>query len=402
MIIIAGKNNIAVAALNHLVYELELPKKELAVVCNKTETGSDNWQMSLRKHALRLGVSEITLKQAEEKAEFFFSLEFDQIVNPNNFKTSNLFNIHFSLLPKYKGMYTSIWPILNGDSEAGCSLHEIDAGIDTGAIIEQSKFALSERDSAVDLYLKYISASIFLFKKNASTLLSGNWQSVRQSSLGSTYFSKKALDFKNIKIDMQNTAWRIGRQIKAFAFRPYQLPIIHGKKIVNYKISQISSYSRPGKLLKETEQYFEFATVDYNVYLYKDKQKEIFDAIKADDFSTFEKYLLNIPSIEDRTRQTWSMLMVAAYNGKKRIVEKLIEQGADVNAANFKGTTVLMYAKDYALKSSDLSIYNLLMDNGADETAKDFLHKSIDDYVKGDSNWARLLVEHSSSKENRL
>ena len=73
---------------------------------------------------------------------FFISLEFDKIINTSLFKTTNLFNIHFSLLPRYKGMYTSILPILNGDKISGVTLHKIDRGIDTGDIIDKCSFRL--------------------------------------------------------------------------------------------------------------------------------------------------------------------------------------------------------------------------------------------------------------------
>lgn len=69
----------------------------------------------------------------------FISLEFDKIVNPDLFKDARLYNIHFSLLPSYKGMYTSAIPILNGEEMVGVTFHEIDKGIDTGNIIAQKK-----------------------------------------------------------------------------------------------------------------------------------------------------------------------------------------------------------------------------------------------------------------------
>ena len=50
-------------------------------------------------------------------------------------------------------MYTSLWPILNGDCVAGVSLHQIDAGIDTGDVIVQKP-------------LKLISVAPMIFIKN--------------------------------------------------------------------------------------------------------------------------------------------------------------------------------------------------------------------------------------------
>ena len=40
-------------------------------------------------------------------------------------------------------MYTSIWPIINGENYCGVTLHEIDSGIDTGDIIDQIKVKIN-------------------------------------------------------------------------------------------------------------------------------------------------------------------------------------------------------------------------------------------------------------------
>ena len=401
MIVVAGKNNIAVAALNHLIFDLGVPVKEIAVVCNQTENGMDHWQMSLRKRARELKVKELTIEQAEKDASCFFSLEFDRIVRPERFRTDRVFNIHFSLLPKYKGMYTSIWPILNGDSQSGCTLHLIDPGIDTGDIIDQLAFELSEEDCSADLYLKYIKCSIELFLRNASYLLSQDCKATKQAKRESTYFSKQALDFRNIKINFNNTAWSIGRQVKAFSFRPYQLPAVDGRCVVNYKILDNKSKVRPGALIGETDEYVEYSTIDYDILLYKDRQSDVFNAIRNGDVFRIDSLLNCLPSLEDRTKESWSMLMVAAFYGRQDILEKLILLGADVNGINYKGTTVLMYAKDFALKSGDLSSFNLLLEYGANLFAKDLLHKDLNDYVRNNQAWNNLLTEQNRTEQNR-
>ena len=99
MIVIAGKNNIAVYGLELALRKYD--RNQIAVVCNKNETGVDGWQRSLRKFALDNQVQEITLEEAYARTSIcFLSLEFDSLVVPERFKTVNIFNIHFSLLPK--------------------------------------------------------------------------------------------------------------------------------------------------------------------------------------------------------------------------------------------------------------------------------------------------------------
>ena len=101
-ICIAGKNNIAVEILLYLV-ELGINKENIYVTLNETDDGKDNWQRSLLKKANELNIKVNTLEDSYCIDNLLFiSLEFDRIVNPNKFKTDKLFNIHFSLLPKYK------------------------------------------------------------------------------------------------------------------------------------------------------------------------------------------------------------------------------------------------------------------------------------------------------------
>ena len=57
MIVIAGKRNIAVHVLNYLASCQEI--NNLVMVCNKSDKGTDTWQMPLRKKAINLGIMEV-------------------------------------------------------------------------------------------------------------------------------------------------------------------------------------------------------------------------------------------------------------------------------------------------------------------------------------------------------
>ncbi len=89
-------------------------------------------------------------------------------------------------------MYTSAWPILNGEEKSGVTLHCIDSGIDTGDIIDQISFQLEENETAKSLYLKYIRFGTELVIKNLPSLIAGNFVKSKQSAKKSTYYSKKA------------------------------------------------------------------------------------------------------------------------------------------------------------------------------------------------------------------
>jgi phosphoribosylglycinamide formyltransferase-1 len=55
-----------------------------------------------------------------------------------------IINIHPSLLPKYKGLNAIKQAIDNNDHELGVTIHYVDAGIDTGEIIEQDKITIED------------------------------------------------------------------------------------------------------------------------------------------------------------------------------------------------------------------------------------------------------------------
>lgn len=65
------------------------------------------------------------------------------------------FNIHGSLLPKYRGRTPHIWAIINNEKFTGITAHIIDKGIDTGPIIGQVKIDIDERDTGGNLLTKF-------------------------------------------------------------------------------------------------------------------------------------------------------------------------------------------------------------------------------------------------------
>ena len=60
-------------------------------------------------------------------------------------------NVHGSLLPKYRGAAPIQWAVINGESETGVTTMVMDAGLDTGAILEQAVMPISAEDTAGDV-----------------------------------------------------------------------------------------------------------------------------------------------------------------------------------------------------------------------------------------------------------
>jgi phosphoribosylglycinamide formyltransferase-1 len=58
-----------------------------------------------------------------------------------------MLNVHPSLLPKYNGLHTHARAIEAGDTEAGCTVHQVTAKLDDGPIIAQARVPILEHDT---------------------------------------------------------------------------------------------------------------------------------------------------------------------------------------------------------------------------------------------------------------
>lgn len=394
-LVIAGKNSIAVDVLKHAIDNLDI---QIFVVLNQTEIFKNNFQKSLGFYA---NLWEVPILQLDEvyrhEDAIFLSLEFDKIVKPNLFKSKSLFNIHFSLLPAYKGMYTSALPILHNKSKTGVTLHEIDAGIDTGNIIAQKEIAIDNSDTARDLYTKYIKMGTELVIKNITNLVENNYSSYKQSHEQSTYYGKKSIDYSTFKINYRQTAEQVLRELRAFSFREYQLPKFQKNQIEKGKITSINSTLKPGAMVYEDDHKIQVATIDYDIVLFKDLHENIWNYCEVNDYLSL-KNLLGIQKfdLETKTKKGWTALIIASFNGAFECLELLINHGANVNAVNYNYTTALMYAKTNYLNTDNKKCLNMLIDSGADMDAKDIFGKTLLDWVKEEDkvlyNYLREMI----------
>lgn len=381
-ICVAGKNNIAVSVMEYL-YNNNENRFELGILCNRNEKGINTWQRSLRKFANDRNIKEYTLEELYEFEDLIFlSMEYDRIVKPNLFKTDKLYNIHFSLLPQYKGMYTSAIPILNGEEYVGVTFHKIDSGIDTGDIIAQKKIYLSKEDTCRDLYLKYIKAGTETVIENIENVINGKVIGRKQSPEKSTYFSKDYIDYSNIRINLNNTAEMIKRQIRAFSFREYQLPCVLEHPIIDIFISNTKSTEKAGTIIYKTDYSMMLSTIDYNIILFFDRFKELLDACKKGDLENVKSICTVKKHINAANDNGWTPLIVATYNNQIEIVKYLISEGANINIKNNNGTNLLMYAKDTYVNTGDDTLFRLFYKMGLSAYEYDYNQKNLLDYIK--------------------
>lgn len=266
---VAGKNNIAINVCEYLLRHY--PEIKLYAITNRNDDGIDGWQKSFFKYVNEdSNIIHTELECMYGLADLLFlSTEFDRIIDPKLFRTTRLFNIHFSLLPAYRGVYTSSLPILYGEQYSGVTLHSMDAGIDTGDIIAQERIRITKKETSYTLYLKYIDKGTNLITKNIEKLITGRFNAKPQLPEGASYYSRKSIDYSNLIINLKATASQIDKQIRAFYFPAFQVPIVYSYPIKYTKILQIRSTLRPGLVVRDSKDYIVVSTVDYDIKLYK-------------------------------------------------------------------------------------------------------------------------------------
>jgi methionyl-tRNA formyltransferase len=119
-------------------------------------------------------------------------------------------NIHPSLLPRWRGAAPIQRAVLAGDRETGITIMQMDAGLDTGAILLQEKIALNDDDTAQTLHDKLAQ----LGARCVVRALEENPAPRAQDDTAATYASK--ITRSETMIDWARSADDICRQIRAF------------------------------------------------------------------------------------------------------------------------------------------------------------------------------------------
>ena len=100
----------------------------------------------------------ILILLGKEKIKFICLAGFMKILSKEFIKKfdGKIINIHPSLLPKYKGLYTHQKAITNKDKYAGCTVHYVTAKLDSGRIIMQKKIKITATDNFITLSKKIL------------------------------------------------------------------------------------------------------------------------------------------------------------------------------------------------------------------------------------------------------
>ena len=165
------------------------------------------------------------------------------------------FNIHTSLLPKYRGAAPIQRSLINCDKETGISFMKMDAGLDTGPVLQSIKFPIEEgmntedlEEIMSDISSRNIIQTIDSIEKNDFTL-------TQQNENESSYAPKVTKD--EARIDWTKSAEEIVGKINGLCPNPCAFSEYKNERIIIHraKINTLPS-SLPGKVIKADKNEF--------------------------------------------------------------------------------------------------------------------------------------------------
>jgi methionyl-tRNA formyltransferase len=177
------------------------------VVTHEDAAGENIWFGSVKSLAQEHGIPVITPADPHDAAtlallraaapDFLFSFYYRSMLKPAilNISKHGGYNMHGSLLPRYRGRVPINWAVIHGETESGATLHEMVEKPDAGRIVDQMAVPILPDDTAEDVFAKVLVAAEMVLHRSLPDLLAGKARlTAMDLSKGSYFGGRKAED----------------------------------------------------------------------------------------------------------------------------------------------------------------------------------------------------------------
>jgi methionyl-tRNA formyltransferase len=163
------------------------------------------------------------------------------------------FNLHASLLPRWRGAAPINRAVMEGDAESGVMVMKMDAGLDTGDIAMAERLPITDAMTAADLHDALAPLGADLMVRAMGALARGGLQLVKQSEQGVTYAAK--IDKAEAHIDWSKPARAVLRHIHGLSPFPgaWTEAVLDGEtvRLKFLRCEVAGGRGAPGELLDE-------------------------------------------------------------------------------------------------------------------------------------------------------
>lgn len=161
-----------------------------------------------------------------------------------------MWNLHVSLLPKYRGASPVQSALFNGDAETGVTLMSMVEAMDAGSWLAQQKTAIAPDDTAVTLREKLAQASATLLRTSLPKLLSRDYVLTPQNEADATYCKK--ISKADGCLDFSKTAAVLERCIRAYQPWPGAYFLKNNERYLVHRVHVLADGTAGRDLLSST------------------------------------------------------------------------------------------------------------------------------------------------------
>lgn len=158
-------------------------------------------------------------------------------------------NVHASILPRWRGAAPIQRAIEAGDEESGVTIMQMDAGLDTGAMLHTARCPILPTDSAVHLHDRLLELGPKALLQTLDQLAQGRAEPIPQDETLATYARK--LSKEEAQLDWHQDAADLDRKIRAFNPAPVTHTQLDGERIriFDSRTSTLHHNDTPGTIL---------------------------------------------------------------------------------------------------------------------------------------------------------
>lgn len=133
--------------------------------------------------------------------DYIFSFYYRALLNDSILSSARLgaFNLHGSLLPKYRGRAPLNWVLVNGETETGVTLHRMVKRADAGDIVAQQRVAIDEQDNALTLHRKLVACATQVLEGALPAVKRGDIVTTPQNECEATVVGRRTPEDGRIK-----------------------------------------------------------------------------------------------------------------------------------------------------------------------------------------------------------
>jgi methionyl-tRNA formyltransferase len=192
-------------------------------------------------------------------------------------------NVHFSLLPKYRGAAPVQWAILRGETKTGVTIFELNEKMDEGEILASQEIDVLERENAWQLEIRLAHVGAALLVKTLEGI-EGTRHSPQDHSQASL---APRLKKEQGRIDWTNSALAVDRMVRAFNPWPSAYTFFKGQRLIIHagrRLSDSGTGHHPGQVLDIKKEGIAVICGSGSVFLAERLQRENKKALEAAEF----------------------------------------------------------------------------------------------------------------------